>query len=148
MAVASRIHSVAVAAFGIALGGMGPVSAGEPLALRQIMTDLGRDAQAITDGLSRGEYGLVEKAALRIADHPRPPLSERARLVAFVGADAPRFKKFDGETHDAATDVARAARKGDGQGAIGAFQRLQSTCLACHQVFREPVVGHFYGTPQ
>lgn len=135
-------------AYLIALGCAGlPVAslAAEPLALRGIMKAMGRNMQAIVDGLSREDYAVVEKAALAIANHPQPPFGEKVRILGFAGGDAPRFKVFDGETHDNATALARASKSGKGEEAIDAFHRLQSSCLACHQTFRRPLVDHFYG---
>jgi len=132
----------------IALGCIGlPVtsSAAEPLALRGIMKEMGRNMQTIVDGLSREDYAVVEKAALAIADHPQPPMGEKMRIMGFVGGDTPRFKVFDGETHDNATALAKAAKNGKGEEAITVFHKLQSSCLACHQAFRKPFQEHFYG---
>ena len=53
------------------------VHAAEPLALQKIMKDLGNNMQVITDGISRGDWALVEKTAPLIADHPQPPFSEK-----------------------------------------------------------------------
>lgn len=119
--------------------------AAEPLALQGIMKDMGRNMQVVVDGLSREDYTMVEKAALSIAVHPQPPLGEKMRVMGFVGSNAPRFKAFDGETHDNAMALAKASKSGNGEAAIAAFQKIQSSCLACHQAFRKPFVEHFYG---
>lgn len=119
--------------------------AAEPLALQGIMKDMGRNMQVIVDGLSREDYAVVEKAALAIAVHPQPPAGEKIRFMSFVGSNAPRFKAFDGETHDNATALAKASKSGKGEDAIAAFHKLQLSCLACHQAFRKPFVEHFYG---
>ena len=142
----SRSH--AIWTWLIALGcAWAPVAspAEEPLALQRIMKDMGRNMQTITDGLSREDYALVEKAALAIADHPQPPLGEKMRILSFVGSNTARFNAFDGETHDNATALARASKSGNGEEAIAVFQKLQSSCLACHQAFRKPFVDHFHG---
>lgn len=134
-------------AYLIALGCAGlPVAslAAEPLALQGIMKDMGRSMQAIVDGLSREDYAVVEKAALAIAEHPQPPVGEKMRILSFVGGDAPRFKVFDGETHDNAMALARASKNGRGNESIAAFHKLQSSCLACHQAFRKSFQEHFY----
>ena len=99
----------------------------------------------VVDGLSQEDYTMVEKAALAIADHPQPPLGEKMRILSFVGGDTARFKAFDGETHDTAMALAHASRSSNGEAAIAAFQKLQSSCLACHQAFRKPFVEHFHG---
>lgn len=121
------------------------VQAAEPLALQKVMKDLGINMQLITDGISREDWDLVRKTAALIADHPQPPLTEKMRIVSFVGTDMGKFKAFDGETHDQAQAVAQAAQAKDGQGAILAYQKLQTSCYNCHSAFRKPFVEHFYG---
>ncbi|MFZ2524654.1 MAG: cytochrome c [Candidatus Ferrigenium altingense] len=117
----------------------------EPLALQQIMKDLGKNMQVITDGISREDWELVEKTAPLIADHPQPPFSEKMRIMGFMGANMGKFKAHDGETHDNAQAVDNAAKAKDGQGVILAFQKLQASCYSCHSEFRKPFVEHFYG---
>jgi cytochrome c556 len=117
----------------------------EPLALQQIMKDMGKNMQIVTDGISRGDWELVEKTAPLIADHPKPPFGEKLRIMAFVGTDMSKYKDYDGETHDHAQAVGKAAKNKDGQSAILAFQKLQTGCQNCHSQFRKPFVEHFYG---
>ena len=119
--------------------------AAEPLALQRVMKDMGRNMQVIVDGISREDYAVVEKAALAIADHPQSPAGEKMRILSFVGSNTARFKAFDGETHDNAMALARVSKSGNGEDAIASFQKLQSSCLACHQAFRKPFIDHFYG---
>ena len=119
--------------------------AAEPLALQKVMKDLGKNMQVITDGISREDWELVEKTAPLIADHPQPPFSEKMRIMGFVGTNMAKFKAHDGETHDQAQAVGKAAKAQDGQGVILAFQKLQTSCYNCHSEFRKPFVAHFYG---
>ena len=121
------------------------VHAAEPLALQKVMKDLGRNMQVITDGISREDWALVEKTAPLIADHPRPPMLEKMRIMGFVGTNMAKFKAYDGETHDQAQAVGKAAQARDGQGVIISFQKLQTSCYTCHSEFRKPFVAHFYG---
>ncbi len=116
-----------------------------PLELRKIMRDLGKDMQTVVEGISREDWEQVEKAAMRIADHPTPPLTEKMRIMAFMGDDMGKFKSNDGKTHNAARDLATVAAEKDGYGVISMFSRLQNTCLGCHQSFRQPFQQHFYG---
>lgn len=118
----------------------------EPLELQKVMKELGKNIQVITDGISHEDWELVAKTAPMIAEHPQPPLAEKMRIMSFMGADMPKFKAFDGETHEAAHDLLHAAHEKDGQKVIAAFQKVQSTCLNCHQTFRGKFVEHFYGT--
>lgn len=117
----------------------------EPMQLRRIMQELGKNMQAVTDGISREDWRLVADTAPRIAEHPQPPLAEKVRILAFVGSDAGRFRRFDEQTHQAARTMEQAAKQGDGQAVVAAFATLQNSCLACHQNFRKPFVEHFHG---
>ncbi len=117
----------------------------EPLALQKVMKDLGKNMQIITDGISRDDWALVEKTAPLIGDHPQPPMSEKMRIIAFMGSNMGKFKAYDGETHDAAQELTQAAKNGDGLAVIKAFQTLQTGCYNCHREFRKPFVKHFYG---
>lgn len=121
--------------------------AAEPLELQTIMKDLGKHMQNVTDGISREDWEIVARAAPLIADHPQPPLTEKMRIMAFMGSDMAKFKAFDGTTHDAAAEMGRFAQEKNGQKVIDSFHKLQSACLGCHQTFRKPFVDYFYGKP-
>ncbi len=117
----------------------------EPLKLRKIMQEMGRNMQVIVDGISREDWKLVADTAPLIADHPKPPLTERTRIIAFIGTDAKNFKSFDKHTHDTARELTESAARGDSAAVLADFSSLQKTCLTCHQAFRETVQEHFYG---
>lgn len=134
----------------LAASGAGAAVGGEvaaPMALRGVMRELGEQMQTVTDGISREDYGVVERAAQAIADHRQPPLDEKARIIAYFGGRMGQFKRLDDELKRSATELGAAARRRDGQGAIDAFQWLQSNCYACHREFRGDFVRHFYGAP-
>lgn len=147
----SLMNVIAAAALGLAVTSIGPLARAdgnakaEPMELRRIMRELGQDMQAVTDGISHEDWGQVAKVAPRIADHPQPPLREKMRILAFIGNDASRFRRFDEQTHQAAKALEQAARRGDGQAVVASFATLQRSCLACHREFRKPFVEHFYG---
>ncbi len=117
----------------------------EPLALRKIMQDMGGEMAAIAGAISREEWRQVEESAMRIADHPRPPMEERSRIIGFLGKDMARFKGYDTKTHDIARQLAGAAAHEDGPAVISTFAALQRSCLECHRNFRKPIQEHFYG---
>ena len=136
------LNLIASACLALAASG---AHAAEPLALQKVMKDLGKHMQTITDGISREDWELVEKTAPLIADHPQPPFSEKMRIMGFMGTNMSKFKAHDGETHEQAQAVGKAAKAKDGPGAILAFQKLQTGCYNCHSEFRKPFVEHFYG---
>lgn len=120
--------------------------AAEPLALQKIMKELGQNMQVITDGIFRKDWEQVEKTASLIADHAQPPLTEKMRVMRFVGTNMGKFKAYDGETHNQAQALGKVAKAKDGPGVILAFQKLQTSCYNCHSEFRKPFVAHFYGS--
>ena len=119
-------------------------AAPEALVLQKIMADLGEAMQAVTDGISREDWPLVETSAASIAVHPTPPMSEKARILAYMGTNMSQFKAHDNKTHLAAVELGKRAKEKDGVQVITAFAELQQTCLSCHQRFRESLKDHFY----
>lgn len=122
-----------------------PAEMAKPLALRSVMDKLGRDMQAVTGAISKEDWALVAALAPQIASHAEPPLSEKVRILAWLGGDVRKFRGFDGQAHEAATAMGEAAKRSDGQAVIAAFAKVQQSCLGCHQSFRQPFVEHFYG---
>ena len=118
---------------------------GKPLALQNIMSDMGKNMQVITYGVSREDWELVEKTAPLIAEHPQPPLGEKVRILAFVGRDVSRFNAYDEKTLDAARVLGEAAARKNGYAVISHFATLQNSCLACHKNYRKSFQQHFYG---
>ena len=116
------------------------------MALRTIMERLGRDMQAVTGAISKEDWPLVAELAPRIAKHAEPSMSEKMRILAWLGADAGKFRGLDGQVHDAATAMGEAAQRNDGQAVIAAFSKTQQSCLACHQSYRRSFVEKFYGS--
>lgn len=115
-----------------------------PLELRKVMQELGGNLAAITESISREDWQRVAHIAPLIADHPKPPMGERAQILALLGADMGRFKAYDGQTHQTAEALAEAAQKGDGEAVITVFAELQRSCLGCHENFRQKIIEHFY----
>lgn len=116
----------------------------KPMALQNVMAKLGRDMRAVTGAISTEDWALVARLAPGIAHHPEPPLSEKARILAWLGTDAGKFRGFDGQVHEAAAAMGEAAKQGDGQAVITRFAEVQRGCLACHQQFRKSFQEHFH----
>ena len=113
-----------VLATALFLGGCVAQPSGPAMALRCIMRDMGREAAALADGLMREDYALVERAALKVAEHPQPPPEERARIITWLGARAVRFRGYDQEVHGHGQAVAAAARQRQPKAALEAFHKL------------------------
>lgn len=114
------------------------------MALRSVMKSLGRDMQTTTGAISKEDWPLVAEMAQKIARHAEPPLSERKLVLDWLGSDSELFEQLDEHTHEVARAMRQAAESGDGPQVIENFARLQNSCLACHQRFRQAFVEHFY----
>lgn len=119
----------------------------EALTLQKIMQDLGTNMQSISDGISREDWALVEKNARQVADHPRPSMDEKKRIMAYMGDKMATFKGYDIKTHNAARELSTHAAQKNGDDIITAFAALQKTCLACHENFRQDFQQHFHAKP-
>lgn len=123
-----------------------PTGPAKPMVLRTVMEKLGRDMQAVAGAISKEDWARVAALSPEIASHEQPPAAEKMRILAWLGAEAGRFRGFDGQVHEAATAMSEAAMRGDGRAVIAAFARVQQGCLECHQGFRKSFVEHFHGT--
>lgn len=115
------------------------------MALSKVMKAQGRTMQQIAGAISREDYEAVAQGAAAVIDPPRPdaPLGEKLELLRFLGGDLGRFRTLDRETKARAATLSKAARARNGEATIAAFQRLQTSCLACHAEFRKPFRDHF-----
>lgn len=119
--------------------------AAEPLVFQGVMKDLGKHMQTVTAAIAQEDWELVARTAPLIAAHPQPPAEEKARIAGFMSGNMGKFKSFDMQTHEAAHELEHAAHEQNGMQVIAAFQKVQTSCLSCHQAFRKPFVAHFYG---
>lgn len=116
----------------------------QPMALRQVMIQLGSDMQAVTAAISKEDWPRVANLAHGIASHAQPPMGEKMRILTWLGSDAARFRGFDKTVHEAGDALGDAARRADGPAVVDAFRDIQQGCLACHQSFRSAFLEHFY----
>lgn len=115
----------------------------KPMALRIVMQQLEVDMQSVTGSIAREDWAQVAELAPGIGSHPKPPLTEKMRIFAWLGTHAGKFRSFDTQTHEAAQAMGEAAARRDGQAVIAAFANVQQSCLGCHQRFRKSFQEHF-----
>ena len=114
------------------------------MVLRQIMQELDNNMQLTNHAITREDWDVVAKTALLIAEHPEPPFSEKLRIMMFFGRDISRLKQLDGQTHQAAKNLATEAKTGNRQNIMRSFNTLEQSCTNCHQQFKNAFVKHFY----
>ncbi len=114
---------------------------GEP-SLKTIMVNLEADMEAIVRGLNYGDFEAIETRARAIADHDKPPMQERAKILTFLGDQADDFKKSDAFVHDTAVKVANGAAEKDYEKVVEGYGILLGGCVACHTKYRSRIVEH------
>lgn len=139
------IQSNLVAAFALVLASTlvpnAPAAAGDDeVSLRSIMQKLDRDTLRSVSALMAEDWHALDQSASAIADHARPPLTERMRILSALGARAGDFKNYDGVVHDAAISLGEAARAADADAAVESMSTMLRGCVACHSAFREDVL--------
>lgn len=83
----------------------------KPMTLQGVMEKLGRDMQAVTGAISKEDWVVVAELAPKIAHHTEPPLSEKMRILTWLGTDAGKFRAFDEQTREAANAMGKAATR-------------------------------------
>ena len=89
-------------------------------------------------------YTVAGMFLVQSGKRAEPLVAEKMRILAWLGTDAGKFRSHDGQTHESATAMGDAAKRGDGLAVISAFSKVQQSFLICHQSFRKPFLEHFY----
>lgn len=110
-----------------------------PQSLLDIMRQLEADTLRLTSALIVQDWPAAATSATAIAEHPKVPMGERARILSAIGTRAADFRKLDGDVHDAATALAEAAAQGEPARARAAYGEMLDGCISCHQQFRSRV---------
>lgn len=118
---------------------------GEPLRLKAIMNDLAGEMETISRGIWLGDFNIIEAAAVKVADHEKPPMAERMKILGFLKGRAGGFKAADASVHDNAMAMAEAAKREDMAGVVEKFDAVMKGCVECHTGYRADIVDHFYG---
>lgn len=105
--------------------------------MKEIMADLGKDANRLQSAILVDDYTAAAKAAEAIVEHPKPPLEFRKALIKSLGAEAADFKTWDHMTHHGAEKAKEAADSADRKGLQEAYQDMLKGCFGCHHNFRD-----------
>jgi hypothetical protein len=107
--------------------------------LKGVMQDLSLNLNLVHDGIMTENYGAIEVAARKIANHPKP--TNMGSIMGIVGvSNLPSFKAHDTEVHDLAMAVSDAAKAKDLGKIVLNTNKLVNSCVRCHQGFRDKVV--------
>lgn len=109
--------------------------------LKSIMQELRRNFVDVSDGFLLDDFDKVSEGAIAIAEHPRIPPEQVARVADELGAEMPVFKNFDVQVHELSLEMYKAAKERDRDAAVAAYQGMVAACFACHAAYRERVAA-------
>lgn len=92
--------------------------------------------QEITAALSNGDFEGVGRAAARIGYS-----EQMGRMCERMGAGAPGFNQLALQFHRTADTIAVAANRHDTNATLEALAATLQTCVGCHAVYRQQLVG-------
>jgi len=104
--------------------------------LKEIMQDLLKDTQQISEGIFTDDIKLVEKSAQQIANHPKVPMDTRTKLAKAFGPEMGKFKGFDMTVHNTAIAIEKAAKANDMSSVVSNYHQLIDGCQSCHNNFK------------
>lgn len=105
-------------------------------AMNRIMLGLSEGMTQINAGIWRDDYRSVAAGATSIAEHPMPPLMQRLKLLAELGADSPAFMRADDAMRAAAQDLKEAAEEKRVDEVLVHYKQLHQRCVDCHRWYR------------
>jgi hypothetical protein len=117
------------------------LSADETTTLQTIMQGLRDNLVEISNGLLTDDFGLVDRGASAIANHPHIPPAQVQLVAKELGQEMPAFKQFDSRVHDLSVQISAAAKNGDRAAAISGFGEMVDGCLACHASYKDRVAA-------
>ncbi len=112
---------------------------GESPSLKSIMRGLSTSMNSLNQGIFYEDFHLIEKAALELANHPKP-VNQLPIVMKTLKERMPGFKKFDGKVHNSALNIASLAKKKDLDGILKQHRVIMNNCVACHAKFRAEIV--------
>jgi cytochrome c556 len=105
--------------------------------LRLLMVGLAQDMARINTGIWHEDPDLVRQGAASIANHPRIPPDQIAKIKKALGQEFQNFVRFDKAVHGTATELVRAAEARNWSGVLSTYTELRDGCFGCHTAYRE-----------
>jgi len=119
------------------------VLAAEPGTLKAVMQQLGRDYAALNQAILLEDFVAAENAAEHIANHEKPSMFQRMKIMGGLRSHMSDFKKADGKVHALAVAIEDAAKSKDLPLLIKRQSGMLSACMRCHSVYRKQVIEIF-----
>ncbi|GAV21213.1 hypothetical protein MMIC_P2193 [Mariprofundus micogutta] len=109
--------------------------------LKQIMQQLGKDYSSLNHAILLKDFAGAAHFAHAIADHDKPSMGQRLKIMGELGTEMSAFKKADGRVHELAIKIEEAARAKDMPLLIQSQSQMLTACMACHTSYRSRIVN-------
>lgn len=105
--------------------------------LRLLMVGLAQDMSRINTGLWHEDYELIREGAASIANHPKIPPGQIAKIKNALGQEFQNFVRFDKSVHGTAMELVSAAEARDWSTVLTKQTELRDGCVGCHTAYRD-----------
>jgi cytochrome c556 len=112
--------------------------------LRLLMVGLAQDMSRINTGLWHEDYDLIRQGAANIANHPKIPPKQIAKIKKTLGTEFQNFVGFDKAVHSTSSELVSAAEARNWSGVLKKYDQIRDGCVGCHTAYRDrlqPVLG-------
>lgn len=107
--------------------------------LHPLMVGLAQDMDRIATGLWYEDYDLIQQGAQGIAQHPKIPPAQIAKIKKALDNQFETFVLYDKRVHSLASKLVEAAEACNWSGVLNTHEQLQRGCMSCHTAFRDRV---------
>lgn len=101
------------------------------------MAGLAQDMARINTGIWYEDYDLMEQGGRAIADHPKIPSEQVAKIKRALDGEFPTFVQYDQTVHKTAVELTEAAADHDLADVLDAYTRIRNGCIGCHTAYRD-----------
>lgn len=105
--------------------------------LRLLMAGLAQDMARINTGIWYEDYDLMEQGGTAIANHPKIPPAQIAKIKKALGTEFKAFVQYDQTVHNTAVELAEAASDRNLTAVLDAYTRIRNGCTGCHTAYRD-----------
>jgi len=112
----------------------------EERTLKAVMQQLGNDYNTLNQAVFLEDFDAAAKAANNIANHGKPSMFQKMKIMAGLRTDMPKFKKADAKVHNLALDIEKSAKAKNMAQLIQKQSAMLSACMSCHTSYRSRVI--------
>ncbi len=111
--------------------------------LKSVMQGLLTDTQQLTEAMLKEDFTRIAISAKNIAEHPKPSMAIRKKIMKAMGPDMIQFKANDGIVHNAAMNIVINAEQKNIKEIGEQFNQMIGGCVSCHSAFKNKVSALF-----